>query len=266
MRLVWDQTGERFYESGINHGVLYLPGEPGVVWNGITDVEETSSIEVKPSFLDGVKYLEAVIPSDFEGKLKAITYPEEFDPVQGQVNVGPGLTYYDQPPKSFSLSYQTRISSDLDADHGYQIHILYNLVADPDTVVRSTLKDTTEPIEFSWSLSGVPPGGGFHGTRPTVHVSIDSKNTPPDILTIIENVLYGTSTSDASLPSLDDLAEFFGYLGALVIVDHGDGSWSAIDESDNYITMLSNTSFEIDNADTTVIDPDTYTISSTNVG
>jgi hypothetical protein len=266
MQLVWDQTGERFYQSGVDHGVLYLHDGTVAVWNGITDVEESSTTEVKSFHLDGVKYLETVIPGDFEGKLKAITYPEEFDSVQGQVEVSPGLTYYDQPSKSFNLSYQTTIGTDLDADHGYVIHILYNVVANPDAVTRDTLKESAAPVEFGWNLSGVPPTRGFYGTRPTVHVSIDSNDTPPDILKIITDTLYGTSLSNASLPSLDDLAEYFGYVGALVIIDHGDGSWSAIDQSDNYIVMLDNTTFEIVNADTVIIDEDTYTIASTNVG
>jgi hypothetical protein len=266
MQLVWDQIGERSYEYGVDHGVLYLHDGTVAVWNGITEVEESSSIELKEYHLDGVKYLSTLVPGDFEGKLKAITYPDEFDSLIGQVQVSPGLTYYDQPPKSFNLSYRTKIGNDLDEDYGYTLHILYNVVANPENITRSSVKDSTEPADFSWSLTGVPPRDGFHGARPTVHVSIDSNETPPDILAIIENTLYGNSLSDASLPSLSELAEYFGYLGALIIVDHGDGSWSAIDESDNYIEMLDSTTFEIEDADTTTIDADTYTISSTNVG
>lgn len=266
MQLVWDETTERSYEYGVDHGVLYLHDGTVVVWNGITEVEESSTVELKESHLDGVKYLATLVPGSFEGKLKAITYPDEFDSVQGQVDVSPGLTYYDQPPKSFNLSYRTKMGSALDEEFGYTIHILYNVLAQPDTVTRTTLKDSAEPVEFSWSLTGTPPRGGFHGARPTVHVSIDSNQTPPDILEMIEKTLYGTGLSDASLPSLDDLAEYFGYLGALIIVDHGDGSWTAVDESDNYIVMLDSTTFEINDADVVNIDPDTYKISSTNVG
>src|SRR4249919_1508684 len=128
MELVCDRTGERFYESGVDRGVLYLHDGTVAVWNGITDVEESSTTEVKSSHLDGVKYLETLLPGDFEGKLKAITYPDEFDQVNGQTQVAPGLTYYNQPPKSFNLSYRTKVGSDLDADYGYVIHILYNVV------------------------------------------------------------------------------------------------------------------------------------------
>ena len=81
----------------------------------------------------------------------------------------------------------------------------------------------------------------------------------------MEDNLYGTETSDPSLPTIMEVAEYFGYLGALIIVDHGDGTWSAIDESNRYITMLDDTTFQIDDADALIL-IDTYEISSTNVG
>lgn len=266
--LEWDKTGERIYQTGIDRGVLYLHDGTVVPWNGLTDMDESSNSELKSFFLDGVKYLENLSPGDFLGKLKAFTYPDEFDQVNGMASVAPGLLYYEQPPKSFDLSYRSRVGNDIEgAEYGYKIHILYNLVANPDSVSRSTIQDSgVQPIEFSWSLTGTPPkiaGGGF---RPTVHVSIDSNKTPPDILKLIEGILYGTATTNPSLPSISEIADFFGYLGALIIVDHGDGSWSAIDESDTYITMIDATTFQIDDADATYSDPNTYQVSSTNVG
>jgi hypothetical protein len=262
-RLAWDQVGERAYESGIDRGVLYLHDGTVAVWNGLTGMEESSDTEQSAYYLDGVKYLNVLSPGDFSGKLKAFTYPEEFDQVSGAIDFSPGLSLYDQPPKSFNLSYRTKLGSDLDADRGYKIHILYNVIANPDSVGRDTIKDSTDAVEFSWTVTGTPQK--LPGYRPTVHIAIDSLTTPPDILTLIENTLYGTATTGASLPSLQEIAEFFGYLGSLIIVDHNDGTWSAIDGADTYITMLDATTFQIDNADTTIIDPDTYTISSTNV-
>lgn len=268
--LVWDQVGERFYQAGVDHGVLYLHDGTVAVWNGLTNVEESTSSELKSFHLDGVKYLEYLVPGDFSGKLTAYTYPEEFDSVNGIVNVGtsPGFAFYDQPAKSFNLSYRTKIGNDLEgADYGYKIHILYNVIANPDSNSFKTFSDSAvEPIEFSWSLSGIPPKLGGVGFRPTIHISINSLETPPEVLQIIEAVLYGTQTSDPSLPSIVDVAEFFGFKGALLIVDLGGGYWSAIDESDTYITMIDDTTFKIDDADTTIIDPDTYTVSSTNIG
>ena len=102
--------------------------------------------------------------------------------------------------------------------------------------------------------------------RPTVHVTIDSRDTPPEILALLEAKLYGTDTTGPSLPPLSEIGEYFGYRGALLIVDHGDGTWSAIDESDTYINMVDETTFEINGADATYLDADTYEVSSTNIG
>lgn len=263
--LVWDQVGEKTYQTGIDKGVLYLHDGKVAVWNGLTSVDESSDVELKSSYLDGVKYLELLVPGDFQGKLSAYTYPEEFDSVNGIGTFSPGLEYYDQPSKSFNLSYQTRFGDDIEGiDHGYKIHILYNIIANPDSHTFATLKDQAEPVEFSWSLTGTPPPI-IEGFRPTVHIAIDSLKTPPDVLDMLEDVLYGTAESEPSLPSISDIAEWFGYLGALIIIDYGDGTWAAVDEADTYITMLNSTLFEIDGADATYLDPVTYTIQSTNL-
>jgi len=262
--LVWDKTGERIYQTGVDRGVLYLHDGTTVAWNGLTSVEDTDVSTLTSYYLDGVKYLDSLAPGDFTGKLKAFTYPEEFDQVNGIANVSPGLAYYDQPAKSFDLSYRTRIGNDLDGvEHGYKIHLLYNLIANPDTYVFASLTaGSNQPIEFSWALTGTPPK--LEKFRPTVHISIDSIDTPPDLLQSLEDILYGTADSDPHLPTIDEIAELFGYLGSLIIVDHGDGTWSAIDESDTYITMTDPTTFRIDNANTKYLDTTTYQIWNTN--
>lgn len=264
--LVWDKVGERTYQSGIDHGVLYLEDGTVAVWNGLVDVEESSSNELKSFFLDGVKYLENLTPGDYVGKLKAFTYPEIFDVVNGIAHVAPGMSAYEQQPKSFNLSYRTKIGNDIDGqDYGYKIHLLYDLLATPDAMVFTTLQDTAvAPIMFSWGLTGTPQK--INKLRPTMHVSIDSRTTPPEILTVIENKLYGTEVTSPSFPSIAEIGEYFGYRGALLIIDMGDGSWMALDESDTYINMLDDTTFEIVGADATFIDLESYTISSTNVG
>lgn len=263
--LVWDRIGERIYEAGVDRGVLYLHDGTVAVWNGLTSVEESSDSERKSYYLDGVKYLENVIPGDYSGKLKAYTYPDEFDKVNGIATSFLGLGFHDQPAYSFNLSYRTRIGDDLEGvDLGYKIHILYNVMAIPDSIGFDTSKDSgAQPIEFGWSLTGTPPK--LPGFRPTVHVTIDSVKTPPDLLKLMEDTLYGTSTKSPSLPTITELASYFGYTGALIVVDHGDGTWSAVDETDTYITMTNSTTFAIDNADVNILDPDTYEISSTNV-
>jgi len=195
--LAWDTIGERIYQTGIDRGVLYLEDGSAVPWNGLTGVEEDSTSDVKSYYLEGVKFLENFIPGDFEGKLKALTYPEEFDLVSGIADVSPGFNVYDQPARSFNLAYRTKIGNDLSQDFGYKIHILYNVIANPDTVSYDTLDDSgVSPTEFGWSLSGTPTK--LVGYRPTVHISIDSTLTPPDVLQVLEDQLYGTETRSSS--------------------------------------------------------------------
>jgi hypothetical protein len=142
---------------------------------------------------------------------------------------------------------------------------LYNVLAQPEGIEYPTANESgISPVEFAWTLTGTPEK--IRNFRPTVHIAIDSRNTPPEILSILESKLYGTKQSGASFPELIEVMQYFGYLGALLIIDHGDGTWTAIDEANGYITMLDYTTFSIDKADVTYLDAVTYTISSTNVG
>ena len=260
--LSWDRVGERFFQTGVDRGVLYLHDGTAVVWNGLTAVEDGSLQDSQSYFLDGVKYLEKLTPAEFSGKLRAFTYPSEFDSLLGIEAVAEGLVYYDQPPKSFNLSYTTRLGNDVDGvDLGYKIHILYNLVANPDPYVFEAIRDPLKPIEFGWNLTGTPPM--ISGYRPTVHVAIDSTKTDPDILQSIEDIIWGTVDTHPRLPPIDELKNLFKALGVLIIVDNGDGTWTAIDQSDDYISMINSTTFQIDNADATYLDVTTYTITTT---
>lgn len=262
--LVWDKTGEKTFQVGVDRGVLFLHDGTAVPWNGLTSVEESPSNDLKSYYLDGVKYLDALSPGDYVGKLKAYTYPKEFDLVNGIVRVAPGLSHHDQPPQSFNLTYRTMVGNDLEgSDYGYKIHILYNVVANPDSSSFNSLQESSlQPVEFGWSLTGTPVDMGRF--RPTVHVSIDSRETPDYILRALEEQLYGNNVVDSSLPTILEVAQMFGYLGSLVIFEYGDGTWVAIDESDTYITMLDPTTFQIDNANAIYLDVRTYQISSTN--
>lgn len=260
--LVWDAAGKRVYQSGIQKGVLYLQDGQVVVWNGLTSVQEETDAELTSYYLDGVKYLENLSPGDFSAKLKAWTYPDEFDSVTGIVEAVPGLQYHEQPPKSFSLSYQTRVSNDLDPDAGYKIHLLYNLLAVPDEASFQTLSDAaTDPVEFGWSLTGTPPV--LAGYRPTVHVVLDSTKADSSALSMIEDILYGTEEASPRFPTIGEIRSLFDIAGTLVITDNGDGSWTALDVSNLYITMDSSTQFTIAGADATFLDATTYTISTT---
>ena len=225
-------------------------------------VEESSDPDSQPFYLDGVKFLHRVMPGDFSGKLTAFTYPDEFEEVVGSSEVAPGMYYHKQPPKQFHLSYRTRIGNDLwGENYAYKLHVLYNLFATPDTVAYSSLSDNAQATDLTWNLTGTPPSSEAH--RPTVHISIDSRYADPGVLSTIEDILYGTAFTNPRMPGIDELTDLMAMFGALVIVDNGDGTWTAIDLADQYIVMDSPTQFTINNANATYSDPDTYQVSTT---
>lgn len=261
--LVWDNVGEKTFETGLDHGVLYLRDGTAVPWNGLVSVEDTANSELKEFFIDGLKYLNSLVPGSYTGKLSAFTYPDEFNNVNGVVEAVPGLSYYNQPAKSFNLSYRTKKGNDVEGiDYGYKIHLLYNLIANPDSVATESLKDDLEATTFAWVLSGVPTQ--MPGYKPTAHISIDSNDTNPFVLETLEDMLYGTSSSPPHFPTINELINLYENAGALLIVDNGDGTWTAIDAGNHYISMTDSTTFQIDGADAVYLDPDTYEISSTN--
>lgn len=260
-RLSWDQIGSRFYETGVDHAVLYLPSGGGVAWSGLTGVEESPDDENAPAYLDGVKYLDREVIGDFSGKLRAFTYPDEFEQFNGLGSVGTGLSVGNQRAKAFGLSYRTRIGNALEgADYGYRIHILYNVLAVAEASAYSSTAEQNDPLEFSWGLTTTP--AMVSGYRPTAHVVIDSTQVTPRALQALEDLLYGTDENDPQLLSLTDLVAYAIEFGIITITDNGDGTWSA-SGPDALIEMLDETSFQISSANATYLDADTYEISTT---
>lgn len=200
-KLIWDQVGERRYETGIDRGVLYLREGGAVPWNGLTAITENRNREVKSYYIDGIKYLDHPVPGSYSAKLSAFTYPDEFSPLIGDANFAPGVILHDQRFSMFHLSYRTGIGNDLQGlEHGYRVHVLYNLIASPGDPTFDSLSDTVQPKPFEWNLTGTP--GPMYGARPTNHVSFDSRELDPIKLTILEELLYGTELTDPNLPQL----------------------------------------------------------------
>lgn len=257
--LVWDQTGSRFYETGVDRGVLYLPDGSGVPWNGLISVnEKLIGNELEPIYFDGVKFADAMSVGDFAGTLKAYTYPEEFLELEGILSVGNGLFAANQYTKQFGLSYRTKIGNDVEGgDLGYKIHILYNLTAVPTQKAYQT-SSGANAVEFEWDLTATP--GEVHGFRPTAHIILDSRYTNELLLQNIEDVLYGNEINNATLPAISTLTAFIGNWVILRITDNGNGTWTA-DGPANYISMLDATAFQIVQANAVYTDVNTYMIS-----
>ena len=261
--LEWDKAGEKLYEAGVDRGVLYLTDGTSVPWNGLRGVEESYDRETQVFYLDGVKFLQKMTPGDFSGKIRAFTYPEELDGLIGADEVAQGMRYHGQPPKSFHISYRTRIGNDLEGtDHGYKLHILYNLMAVVDPVPYATFEASLTPVEFAFTVTGTPVSTDGH--RPVVHISIDSTKAHPEVLEQVESILYGSDISNPRLPDLDEITSLMEMFGSFVVVDNGDGTWTGIDLADQFITMDSSTQFTVTNVDAAYLDTDTYTVSTTN--
>lgn len=206
-KLLWDQVGERFYEAGLDRGVLYLSDSSGVAWSGLTSVEEDfGGDSTSPTYFDGVKTRDTPSIGDFSATLTALTYPDEFLEYEGSGSFGNGLLVDNQSPKLFGLSYRSLVGNDIDgSEHGYKIHILYNLTATPESVGNETLNDSPSPANFSWRLSSVPMEARNY--RPTAHVIFDSRDLEESMLNGIEDILYGASQSTARLPTINDLVD-----------------------------------------------------------
>jgi hypothetical protein len=262
--LVWDVIGERVYENGVDRGVLYLPDGRAVVWNGLLSVEEDSGSSTQGVFYDGVKISEIVNMGDYSAKLSAITYPDELDDLQGVAQLVEDVYLTDQPLKTFGLSYRTRILDDISQEPiGYKIHIVYNVIAVPTDIGYETLSDDPSAMEFQWDL--VALSGFIDGFRPTAKFVVDTTKINPDLLIELEKLLYGTSTVQPALPTMQELLEYIRTWYTIQIIDNGDGTWTATSDNDGYIfvDIPQEDQFMIVDVNATFLDDETYIISDT---
>lgn len=212
-RLVWGSPGEKVFESGIDRGVLYAVMSRGRAWNGLISVNERiTGAEPRPIYQDGVKVSNRVIPGEFEATLEAYTYPEQFfEYNNGFGAIGTGLFADEQTPRPFGLSYRTMIGNPVDGKNAhYKIHLIYNAVATPSDRMYQTHDDNPETMTFSWDITTTPVR--MPKMRPSSHLIVDSRYTSRRVLNSLEDLLYGTSSRNASWPSPQTLVEYFyGY-------------------------------------------------------
>lgn len=208
--LTWDQVGERFYETGVDKGVLYIPNGSGVydagyAWNGLVSVTETpSGAEASPQYADNVKYLNLVSAEDFGATIEAFTYPDEFGQCDGTAIGTAGVLIGQQNRKTFGLAYRTRLGNDIDGpDHGYKLHLLYGALAAPSEKAYSTINDSPEAITFSWEVTTTPVP--VTDLKPTSLVTIDSRVVAPADMAALETILYGSVGVDPRLPLPDEV-------------------------------------------------------------
>lgn len=213
-RLLWDEVGKRFYETGVDRGVLYLPDEQGayvdgVAWNGLTNVSESpSGAEPNAQYADNIKYLNLFSAEEFGATIEAFTYPEEFAQFDGLVVPTAGVYVGQQPRRGFGLCYRTQLGNDLEGnDYGYKLHLVYGCMASPSEKAYGTINDSPEPITFSWELSTTPVP--VTDMKPTSLIVIDSTLVDADTLAALELILYGDVGVDPALPLPDTVITMF---------------------------------------------------------
>lgn len=215
-KLTWDDSGKRFYETGVSKGVVYPQSNgtypKGYAWNGLTAVTESpSGAEPTPLYADNIKYLNLLSTEEFAATVEAYTYPDEFAECDGSASLAKGAVIGQQSRKTFGLCYQTKLGNDTDGDkHGYKIHIIYGCLAAPSEKAYATVNDSPEAITFSWEVSTTPVS--VDGMEPTATVVIDSTKADPEKLKALEEILYGGETGDG--PRLPLPSEIITTLGA----------------------------------------------------
>jgi len=203
-KVQWDKVGERLYETGVDHGVLYIPTgavyDKGYAWNGLTQVsEKPTGADASPQYADNIKYLNLIAAESFEATIEAFTYPDEFAQCDGTAELSPGVTIGQQSRKTFGLSYRTLLGNDTDGtDYGYKLHLVYGALAAPSEKDYATVNDSPEAIGFSWDVTTTPVD--VPGFKPTATVTIDSTKVDATALSNLEDILYGTDGVDPRLP------------------------------------------------------------------
>ena len=220
-KIVWDKTGEHFYETGVKNGVIYPQSTggtypKGVAWNGLTAVTESpSGAEATALYADDIKYLNLLSVEEFGATVEAYTYPDEFAECDGSAEIATGVSIGQQKRKAFGMCYKTTLGNDVDGnEHGYKLHIIYGAMAAPTEKGYATINDSPEAITFSWELTTTPVS--VKGAKPTASLVIDSTKADPAKLKALEEILYGKDGTgdggsvgavDPRLPLPDEIAE-----------------------------------------------------------
>ena len=214
-KLVWDNTGERFYETGVNQGVLYPSKtgggyDKGVAWNGLTAVTESpSGAEATPIYADNIKYLNLVSAEDFGATIEAYTYPDEFAVCDGSAEIASGVMAGQQNRKTFGLCYRTVLGNDADGnDYGYKLHLIYGALAAPSEKGFSTINDNPEAITCSWEITTTPVN--VPGFKPTACITIVSTKVDAAKLKALEDILYGGEAVESKLPMPEEIITLLG--------------------------------------------------------
>lgn len=211
-KLVWDQTGEKFFETGVEQCVLFPLASNGTypngyAWNGVSSIAQNpSGAEATPVWADNRKYLNLISDEEFGATLEAYTWPDQFAECDGSKEIYPGVYAGQQARKGFGLAYKTLIGNDIDGtSKGYKLHLVWNAMAAPSSKTYTSTNDSPEAMALSWELTTTKVESGVVGVKPLAHLEIDSTKTDADKLAALEEVVFGSESADSHLPSPKDV-------------------------------------------------------------
>lgn len=219
-RIVWDEVGSRFYETGISKGVLYPQDKSGqypkgVAWNGLRSINESpSGAEPTDLYADNIKYATMRSSETLSYTIAAYTYPDEWAACDGSAEPVDGLKIGQQPRVSFGISYVTEINNDTPTsdDDGQLIHLLYGSTAAPSERNYQTINDSPEAIEFSWEATTTPVS--IEGYKASSNIVIDTRKIKKleggeAKLKQFEDIIWGTDDAEPRLPLPDEIISIF---------------------------------------------------------
>lgn len=240
-RLTWDGTGQKRFETGDDHGVLYLLDQlgaysTGVAWNGLTAVTESpSGAEPTDLYADNIKYASLRSAETYGATIEAYTYPDEFAECDGSAEIATGVRIGQQERKTFGFSYRSIVGDDTDNNKGYKLHLIYGCTASPSDKSYQTVNESPDAITFSWEITSVPVN--VTGKKPTASIEIDSTKANASKLKDLEDILYGDATHTARLPLPDEVASIMGTAATTVTITYTDGVDGSVVFSDQVFTV-----------------------------
>lgn len=214
-KLIWDKTGEHYYETGVSNGVVYPQNAnggygDGEAWNGLTAVNESpSGADLSPLYANNQKYVNLQAAEEFGFTIEAYTYPKAFGECNGESDLAKGVVITQQKRKSFGFSYKTKLGNDAEGDEfGYKLHLVYGATAAPSSMDHSTVNDSPEAPTMSWECSTIPVN--VEGFKPTAHLVVSSVTADSTKLKELEDILYGTAEKEPRLPLPDEMITLMG--------------------------------------------------------
>lgn len=232
-QLTWDELGERFFETGVDRGVLYKRDAGvytnGEAWNGLTSVTAApSGAEANAQYADNIKYLNLFSAEEFGATIECFTAPDGFLAFDGVKKTASGLRVGQQARPTFGFSWRTKKGNAENEDLGYILHFAYGCQTSPSEKAYNTVNDSPEPITFSWTLTTTPVS--VPGFKPTAYVSVDSTDpaVSPSNLASLETILYGSAGVAPRLPLPAEIDSILG--NGINLVTPAQPTFDGVDE------------------------------------